>query len=71
MAMFSCDLRGNFTACDQNFIQLFGYASEELRGKTVDLLFSLEGHAPREGQSKETLCRLNNSAIATTASEQG
>src|SRR5580692_5133073 len=71
MAMFSCDLRGNFTACDQNFIQLFGYASEELRGKTVDLLFSLEGHAPREGQSKETLHRLNNSAIATTASEQG
>jgi two-component system, NtrC family, response regulator AtoC len=71
MAMFSCDLRGHFTACDQTFIQLFGYASEELRGKTFDLLFSLEGHAPREGQSKETLCRLNNSAIATTVSEQG
>src|SRR5580700_3833401 len=71
LAMFSCDLRGHFTACDQNFIQLFGYASEELRGRTFDLLFSLEDHAPREGQSKETLRRLNNSAIATTASEQG
>jgi len=72
MAMFSCDLRGNFTACDQTFTQLFGYAPEELRGKAFDLLFSLEGQALREGQSRdETLRGLNNSAIAATASEQG
>jgi PAS domain S-box-containing protein len=72
MAMFSCDLRGNFTACDQTFTQLFGYAPEELRGKTFDLLFSLEGHASSEGQTKaETLRRLNNSAIAATVSDQG
>jgi PAS domain S-box-containing protein len=72
MALFSCDLRGNFTACDQTFTQLFGYTPEELRGKTFDLLFSLEGHATREGDAKnETLRRLNNSAIAATVSEQG
>src|SRR3984957_3627876 len=56
MAMFSCDLGGNFTASDQTFTQLFGYAPEELRGKTFDLLFSREGHAPREVDAKnETL----------------
>jgi PAS domain S-box-containing protein len=72
MAMFSCDLRGNFTACDQTFTQLFGYAPEELRGKTFDLLFSLEGHASREVDAKnETLGRPNNSDIAATVSEQG
>ncbi|MFZ0957110.1 MAG: sigma 54-interacting transcriptional regulator [Candidatus Sulfotelmatobacter sp.] len=72
VAMFSCDLRGNFTACDQAFTQLFGYAPEELRGKTFDLLFSLESHVPHEGQSRETLGRLNNaSTIAATASEHG
>jgi PAS domain S-box-containing protein len=73
MAMFSCDLRGNFTACDQNFTQLFGYAPEELRGKAFDLLFSLESNGGLEGQFKnENLRRLNNaSAIAAAASEQG
>src|SRR5580692_6882234 len=72
MAMFSCDLGGNFTACDQTFTQLFGYAPEELRGKTFDLLFSREGHAPREVDAKnETLGRPNNSDIAATVSEQG
>jgi PAS domain S-box-containing protein len=72
IALFSCDLRGNFTACDQTFTELFGYAPEELRGRTVDLLFSLEGHASRESQSRETLRRLNNaSAIAASAVEQG
>ena len=72
MAMFSCDLRGNFTACDQTFTQLFGYAPEELRGKTFDLLFSREGQAPREVDAKnETLGRPNNSDIAATVSEQG
>ncbi|MGB6473892.1 MAG: sigma 54-interacting transcriptional regulator [Candidatus Sulfotelmatobacter sp.] len=72
VAMFSCDLFGNFTACDQTFTQLFGYAPEELRGKTFDLLFSLEGVASREGQSRtETLRRVNNAAIAATVSEQG
>src|SRR5271170_8004202 len=72
MALFSCDLRGNFTACDQTFTQLFGYSPDELRGKTFDLLFSLEGHASQEGQSRETLRRLSNaSAIAATATEQG
>ena len=72
MAMFSCDLRGNFTACDQTFTQLFGYAPEELRGKTFDLLFSREGQARREVDAKnETLGRPNNSDIAATVSEQG
>jgi PAS domain S-box-containing protein len=72
MAMFSCDLRGNFTACDQTFTQLFGYAPEELCGKTFDLLFSREGQAPREVDAKsETLGRPNNSDIAATVSEQG
>ncbi len=73
MALFSCDLRGNFTGCDESFTHLFGYAPEELQGKALDLLFSLEGHASREGQSRnETPRRLNNaSAIAATASEQG
>jgi DNA-binding NtrC family response regulator len=72
MAMFSCDLRGNFTACDQTFTQLLGYAPEELRGKTFDLLFSLVGHSSREVDAKnETLGRLNNSDIAATVSEQG
>jgi PAS domain S-box-containing protein len=72
MAMFSCDLRGNFTACDQTFTQLFGYAPEELRGKTFALLFSLEGQASREVDAKnETLGRPNNSDIAATVSEQG
>jgi DNA-binding NtrC family response regulator len=72
MALFSCDLHGNFTACDQTFTQLFGYAPGELLGKTLDLLFSLEGHASREGQSSnENLRRPNNSTIAATVSEQG
>src|SRR3984885_5731319 len=72
MAMFSCDLRGNFTACDQTFTQLFGYAPAELRGKAFDLLFSREGHAPREVDAKnETLGRPNDSDIAATVSEQG
>ena len=72
MAMFSCDLGGNFTASDQAFTQLFGYAPEELRGKTFDLLFSREGHAPREVDAKnETLGRPNNADIAATLSEQG
>jgi two-component system response regulator AtoC len=66
MAMFSCDLRGNFTACDQSFARLFGYAPEELRGKTFDLLFSLEGQS-----RNENVLRPNNSAIAATVSEQG
>ena len=72
MAMFSCDLGGNFTASDQAFTQLFGYAPEELRGKTFDLLFSREGQARREVDAKnETLGRPNNSDIAATVSEQG
>jgi DNA-binding NtrC family response regulator len=72
IALFSCDLRGNFTACDQTFTQLFGYTPEELRGKTFDLLFSLESQPSRDTQSSnETLRRLNNSAIAAAASEQG
>jgi PAS domain S-box-containing protein len=71
MAMFSCDLRGNFTACDQTFTELFGYAPEELRGKTLDLLFSLESPALREIQSSDETLRRLNSAIAAVASEQG
>jgi PAS domain S-box-containing protein len=72
IAMFSCDLRGNFTACDQAFTQLFGYAPEDLRGETFDLLFSLEGQASREGQARtETLRRVNNATIAAAVSEHG
>src|ERR1700678_3966986 len=72
IALFSCDLRGNFTACDQTFAQLFGYAPKELRGKTFDLLFSLEGNVPHEGDTKnEPLRRLSNADIAATVSEQG
>ncbi len=57
MALFSCDLRGNFTACDQTFTQLFGYAPEQLRGKTFDLLFSLEGHSSHEVDAKNETMR--------------
>jgi transcriptional regulator with PAS, ATPase and Fis domain len=77
MAVFSCDLGGNFTACDQNFTQLFGYAPEEIHGKTFDLLFSLDGHASRESHAGNGTPRppdnsnANASAIAASASEQG
>jgi transcriptional regulator with PAS, ATPase and Fis domain len=77
MAVFSCDLGGNFTACDQNFTQLFGYAPEEIHGKTFDLLISLDGHTSRESHAGNGTPRsLDNtkvkaSTIAASASEHG
>ncbi|HEY6337715.1 MAG TPA: sigma 54-interacting transcriptional regulator [Candidatus Sulfotelmatobacter sp.] len=42
VAAFSADLRGNFTACNPTFTQLFKYSPRELLGRTLDPLFSSE-----------------------------
>jgi two-component system response regulator AtoC len=67
MAVFSCDLAGHFTACDQAFTQLFGYLPEEILGKSFDLLFSREGHA---GNGTPRFMDKAN-AIAVATSELG
>jgi transcriptional regulator with PAS, ATPase and Fis domain len=75
MAVFSCDLAGHFTACDQAFTQFFGYVPEEILGKSFDLLFSHNGHAgngtsrpPDKDQAKD---KAEAKAIAVAASEHG
>jgi len=42
MAVFTADLRGNLTGCNQAFSQLFGYLPKELLGRTFHPLFSSE-----------------------------
>jgi PAS domain S-box-containing protein len=73
MAVFSCDLAGNFTACDQAFTQLFGYGPEEILGKSFDLIFSRNGHAgngtPRPPDRDKA--KADAKAIAGAASAHG
>jgi transcriptional regulator with PAS, ATPase and Fis domain len=77
MAVFSCDLAGNFTACDQAFTQLLGYVPEEILGKSFGLLFSREGHAgngtphPLDKDKDKDKYKADARAIVVAASEHG
>jgi PAS domain S-box-containing protein len=45
-------LKGDFTACNSNFTQLFGYAPQELLGRNFAALFASSETADREDQSR-------------------
>jgi PAS domain S-box-containing protein len=47
-AIFSADSQGNFTACNQVFIQLFGYEPQDLAGRKFAGLFSREEKASKQ-----------------------
>jgi PAS domain S-box-containing protein len=71
VAIFSVDLQGNFTACNQSCSHLLGYAPQELAARTLDTLFSfpdaetkahshqvqnmIVGSAAEQGQNQSTL----------------
>ena len=65
MAVFSTDLRGDFTACNPAFTQLFGYSPQELLRRNFSALFGFAEKADREGQSRLL------STILSAASERG
>src|SRR5579863_10136965 len=67
IAVFSCDLRGNFTGCNQTFSQLLGYAPEELLEKALDPLFSRQVNARPDSEGSQR----TGSVIAATASREG
>jgi PAS domain S-box-containing protein len=52
MAVFSADLRGDFTACNPTFAQLLGYSPQELLGRSFSALFAQGERADREDQSR-------------------
>ena len=64
LAVFSIDLRGEFTACNPAFTEQFGYAPQELLGRNFSALF-----APLEKTGREDQSRLQRTILA--AAEHG
>ncbi len=52
VAVFSSDLRGDFTACNSLFAQMVGYAPQELLGRSFSALFGNTEKADREDQPR-------------------
>jgi PAS domain S-box-containing protein len=52
MAVFSCDLAGNLTACNPAFSQLMGWLPRELLGRNFSGFFALNGESGRQDQSQ-------------------
>jgi PAS domain S-box-containing protein len=52
MAVFSADLKGEFSACNAAFCRLFGYSSEELLGRDFCALFSQTEKANGDDRSQ-------------------
>jgi PAS domain S-box-containing protein len=65
MAVFSMDLRGDFTACNGSFTKLLGYTAQELLGRNFSALFTSVDKGNRDDQP-----RLRGTILNATA-EQG
>ena len=53
VALFSADLQGSVTGCNQAFTQLSGYALQEIVGRRFTALFSLEAKSEKEDPALE------------------
>jgi two-component system, NtrC family, response regulator AtoC len=51
-AIFSTDLKGDFTGCNAIFTQLFGYSAQDVLGSSFSMLFAAAENANRESQSQ-------------------
>src|SRR3984957_9064312 len=63
-AIFSCDLKGEFTGCNHAFTELFGYTPQELLGRNFAALFAAEQKSDREEQA-----RLQRTILSVTSSQ--
>jgi PAS domain S-box-containing protein len=63
-AIFSGDLKGQFTACNSAFTELFGYMPQELLGRTLAALFAFDLKADSEDQA-----RLQRTILSVTSSQ--
>jgi len=52
MAAFSTDLKGDFTACNENVARVLGYSTQELLGRSFSVLFGTGEKPNREDQSR-------------------
>jgi PAS domain S-box-containing protein len=52
LAVFSCDLTGDFTACNTAFSELVGYSPQALLGRNFSALFALTGNPGHQDQSQ-------------------
>ena len=62
LALFSADLEGNFTACNQAFTQLVGHSPQELIGRKFAAIFS-----DTEKRRKEDVQRLGQTIVGSAA----
>jgi len=65
MAIFSCDVAGNFTAANAAFSQLVGYGPQELLGRNFSTFFAPAGKSAHQDKSQ-----LRNEVL-TAVSTQG
>jgi PAS domain S-box-containing protein len=65
LAVFSADLKGDFTACNSAFTKLFGYAPHELHGRHFSALFSQTQSSSRNDSSQ-----LGKNILTTTSAEE-
>jgi PAS domain S-box-containing protein len=63
-AIFSCDLKGEFTGCNSAFTELLGYVPQELLGRNFAALFASEQKSDREEQA-----RLQRTILSVTSSQ--
>jgi PAS domain S-box-containing protein len=63
-AIFSCDLKGEFTGCNSAFTELLGYMPQELLGRNFAALFASEQKSDREEQA-----RLQRTILSVTSSQ--